>query len=203
MTNRDETIPTSGGVPVTKDQIDRLVAEAEHGYDIDTCAAEAAAAPRARLPPTLSRSVSIRNCVPPWPTLPRPITPPDAGRAWPVRPGHGSRSARRPAGRAEIAELAVRRTPLVAIANGTARSCRSTLHRRRGGRPAGCRPDPAGAAGRRHGRHGQSAADHHAMEPSQRTTIRSCRTAIDAVHRYSSWRDHHRAGWRRHRRRRT
>lgn len=36
MTDRHDTTPTSSGVPVTDDQIDRLVAEAEHGYDIDT-----------------------------------------------------------------------------------------------------------------------------------------------------------------------
>lgn len=34
MTN--EHTPTSGGVPINDETIDQLVAEAEHGYDVDT-----------------------------------------------------------------------------------------------------------------------------------------------------------------------
>jgi hypothetical protein len=33
MTNEQ---PTAGGVPITDETIDQLVAEAEHGYDVDT-----------------------------------------------------------------------------------------------------------------------------------------------------------------------
>jgi hypothetical protein len=36
MTEKHIPIPTSGGVPITDDQINQLVTEAEHGYDIDT-----------------------------------------------------------------------------------------------------------------------------------------------------------------------
>jgi hypothetical protein len=36
MTDHRATTPTSGGVPVTDEQINQLVTEAEHGYDIDT-----------------------------------------------------------------------------------------------------------------------------------------------------------------------
>ena len=36
MTEKQPTTPTSGGVPITDEQIDELVAEAEHGYDVET-----------------------------------------------------------------------------------------------------------------------------------------------------------------------
>ena len=36
MTDDRAKTPTSGGVPVTEDRIDQLVAEAEQGYDVDS-----------------------------------------------------------------------------------------------------------------------------------------------------------------------
>jgi hypothetical protein len=36
MTEHDPSLPTSGGVPLTDEQIDQLAAEAETGYDVET-----------------------------------------------------------------------------------------------------------------------------------------------------------------------
>lgn len=36
MTDRNRAVPTSGGVPVTDEEIDRLAVEAEAGYDVET-----------------------------------------------------------------------------------------------------------------------------------------------------------------------
>jgi hypothetical protein len=36
MTDRNPVVPTSGGVPITDKEIDRLATEAEAGYDVET-----------------------------------------------------------------------------------------------------------------------------------------------------------------------
>lgn len=36
MTQRDPSLPASGGVPIDDEQIDQLAAEAETGYDVET-----------------------------------------------------------------------------------------------------------------------------------------------------------------------